>query len=260
MTVVDNSTYTITALGREVVNATASSDIHAKVEWERSCAPLSDSVDPATALRTSEERRQSMPLAERPQSEFALPRPRVCGPPGPDGSQRIPFLKDFADRHDLHYEPKPSDDGLPEVYVYSHDMVYRYAFARWWDDQAPLVLWVGVNPAKGDTEQRHRPTLDRCIRRSRELGAAGLIFANLFAARHNQPSGLRSTPDPIGAHNDEALAELSKIAGWTIAAWGQQDSLGHARALEVRRLLVRPLCLGVTASGDPRHPLYVAGA
>lgn len=263
VTVVDNFAYTITARGREVVNATGSRAIDAKVECERSFAPLSHSVDPATALRTSEERRQPMPLAERPQSEFALPRPRVCGPPGADGSQRIPFLKHFADRHDLRYEPKPpkpSNDGLPEVYVYTHDMDYRYAFARWWDDQGPLVLWVGVNPAKGDTEQRHRPTLDRCIRRSRELGAAGLIFANLFAARHNQPSGLRSTPDPIGAHNDEALAELSKIAGWTIAAWGEQDALGRARARVVRRLLVRPLCLGVTASGDPRHPLYVAGS
>ena len=106
VTVVDNFTYTITALGRAVVNATGSRAIHAKVECERSCASLSHSVDPATALRTSEERRQPMPPAERPQSEFALPRPRVCGPPGADGSQRIPFLKDFADRHDLRYEPK----------------------------------------------------------------------------------------------------------------------------------------------------------
>ena len=196
----------------------------------------------------------------REPEERSVSQSDVCSPPAADGSPRIPFLKDFSDRHNLRYEPKPSHDGLPEVYVYTHDMVYRYAFARWWDDQGPLVLWVGVNPAKGDTEQRYRPTLDRCIDRSRERGAAGLIFANLFAARHNQPSGLRSTPDPIGPHNDEALAELSKIAGWTIAAWGRQDALGRARARVVRRLLVRPLCLGVTVSGDPRHPLYVAGS
>jgi hypothetical protein len=171
--------------------------------------------------------------------------------------QKLAVLKEFADRHNLLYRTGTSPGGLPEAYAYSCDMVYRYAFARWWDTEGPLALWVGVNPGKGDTEQRQRPTLDRCICRSRAWGAAGLIFANLFAARHNEPSTLRTTSDPVGPHNDEALAELSKIADWTIVAWGRQGRPGRARAAQVVQILNKPLCLGVTTTGDPRHPLYV---
>jgi len=169
-------------------------------------------------------------------------------------------LKAFSHRHGLEYQAGKSPDGLAEVSVYSYKKVYRYAFARWWKPQGPLVLWVGVNPGTGDTEKRRRPTLERCIARSKELGAAGLMFANLFAARASKPSGLRAISDPVGPHNDEALRELSKLARWTIAAWGQQGRCGRQRAAHVRTLLRQPQCLGVTITGDPRHPLYVSAA
>jgi hypothetical protein len=60
-----------------------------------------------------------------------------------------------------------SPEGLPERYLYSPDMAYRYGFGRWWGDQdlATTDLWVLLNPATGDTEQRRRPTLERCITR-----------------------------------------------------------------------------------------------
>lgn len=137
-------------------------------------------------------------------------------------------------------------------------MAYRYAFARWWDADGPLVLWVGVNPGKGDTENRRRPTLQRCVEWSKLWGAGGMAFANLFAARHNKPSGLRRVVDPIGPHNDAALVGLSTVAYRTVAAWGVNGKLLR-RWAAVAPLLVRPVCLGVTASGQPRHPLYVRG-
>jgi hypothetical protein len=137
-------------------------------------------------------------------------------------------------------------------------MAYRYAFARWWNADGPLVLWIGINPGMGDTENRRRPTLERCIAWSQSWGAGGLAFANLFAARANKPRGLLQVPEPIGPHNDAALVALGKVAWRTVAAWG-----GHGRLLErgraVAPLLVSPVCLGITASGQPRHPLYVAG-
>ncbi len=82
------------------------------------------------------------------------------------------------------------------------------------------------------------------------------MFGNLFAARHNKPNGLRDTPDPVGPYNDEALVAMSAIAERTVVAWGNWGQL-HGRAAEVTQLLQRPFCLGVTASGQPRHPLYV---
>ena len=167
-------------------------------------------------------------------------------------------LEELAAQHDLLCRTDKSPDSLDEIYLYSRDMQYRYAFARWWRAEGPLVLWVGLNPAKGDTERRPRPTLDRCIARSRLLGGGGLIFANLFAARHNKPHGLRTTSDPVGPHNDAVLRALSELAEHTFVAWGAQGRL-HSRAAAVVPLLRRPRCLGVTANGQPRHPLYVRG-
>ncbi len=84
------------------------------------------------------------------------------------------------------------------------------------------------------------------------------MFANLFAARHNKPDGLRGTLDPIGPHNDAALVVMSAIADRTVAAWGDKGLL-QRRSAEVVRLLTRPVCLGATGKGQPRHPLYVRG-
>src|SRR5438105_1249793 len=171
--------------------------------------------------------------------------------------ERLAFLKAFAAERGLLHENHSPPGEISDSYVYSSDMRYRYAFARWWDADGPLILWVGINPGKGDTELRRRPTLERCIRWSRSWGAAGLMFANLFAARHNKPKGLRGMTDPVGPHNDAALVAMSAVAGRTVAAWGGGGGL-HDRAAAVAELLSNPLCLGVTASGQPRHPLYVS--
>jgi hypothetical protein len=170
--------------------------------------------------------------------------------------QKIAQLEQFATRRGLLYRCDAPADGLSDAYVYSHDMQYRYAFARWWAVEGPLVLWVGVNPAKGDTEQRRRPTLERCIRWSRSWGASGLLIGNLFAARHNKPKGLREAPDPVGPHNDEGLRVMTDMANRTVVAWGN-DGQRHGRPEQVAGLLSNPVCFGVTGSGAPRHPLYV---
>src|SRR5688572_21708355 len=59
--------------------------------------------------------------------------------------EQLAFLSSFADQRQLLYKSGSSPDGLAECYVYSIDMEYRYVFARWWDANGSLVLWVGVN-------------------------------------------------------------------------------------------------------------------
>jgi hypothetical protein len=165
-------------------------------------------------------------------------------------------LIDLASRNGLQYSTDDSIAEYLDVYVYSPDMLYRYAFARSWAQAGRFVLWVGVNPAKGDTEKRRRPTLERCIRWSKEWGASGLLIGNLFAVRHNTPDGLRASANPVGPHNDEALATLSRVAWRTVVAWGNDGRRG-GRAEQVAALLNQPECFGLTAAGEPRHPLYV---
>lgn len=111
-------------------------------------------------------------------------------------------------------------DGLPERYLYSQDMVFRFAFGRWWgnDDVATTAIWVLLNPATGDTERRHRPTLDRCISWSRSAGYTGLVIVNLFAFRDTDPRNLRSAPDAVGPLNDEVFRVITMAVAQTIAA------------------------------------------
>ncbi len=162
---------------------------------------------------------------------------------------------------DLRDSAGTSTEGLPERYLYSGDMVYRYAFARWWGPPHlnACDVWVLLNPATGDTEQRRRPTLDRCVARSRSDDRTGVIIVNLFAHRDTDPRALRSAADPVGPGNDETLRAVTRAGARTVAAWGAGGQLQN-RSTQVAPLLDRPLCLGTTRHGQPRHPLYVGAA
>lgn len=168
-------------------------------------------------------------------------------------------LEEFASVRALRVNRDEAPDGLPQISVYSEDMRYRYAFGRWWRTGDPFVLWVALNPATGDTERRRRPTLERCMTWSKDWGAGGLIFINLFAARDTNPKALKKIADPIGPHNDAVTRLLSPLAGCTVVAWGAKSREARSRSDVVVRQLVNPYCLGTTLHGQPRHPLYVRG-
>jgi hypothetical protein len=165
----------------------------------------------------------------------------------------------LASDHDLENRVGRSPEGLIERYLYSSDMVYRYAFGRWWGNTelATTAIWVLLNPATGDTEQRHRPTLERCISRSRAAGHTGLVIVNLFAFRDTDPRSVRTARDAIGPANDEVLRVITTAGAQTIAAWGGSGRL-NGRSAQVGPRLDSPMCLGTTQGGEPRHPLYVA--
>ena len=81
-------------------------------------------------------------------------------------------------------------------------------------------------------------------------------MVNLYAVRSTDPTQLAKFRDPVGPDNDEAIASMVGGAELVVVAWGNQ---GHRseRAGEVLRLIGSPVhCLGRTATGAPRHPLY----
>jgi len=166
----------------------------------------------------------------------------------------------LASDNDLVDQVGLSPEGLTERYLYSSNMMFRYAFGRWWGNThlATTAIWVLLNPATGDTEKRHRPTLERCISRSRAAGHTGLVIVNLFAFRDTNPRNLRTATDAVGPANDEVLRVITKAGAQTIAAWGGHGRLG-GRSGRVGPLLDSPMCLGTTQRGEPRHPLYVTG-
>ena len=52
----------------------------------------------------------------------------------------------LAAEHGLTDQAGNSPAGLPERYLYSRDMAFRYAFGRWWgiDDLATTAIWHGA--------------------------------------------------------------------------------------------------------------------
>lgn len=140
---------------------------------------------------------------------------------------------------------------------------YRYELTRRWREGGRLAGWIMLNPSTADANVND-PTIRRCIGFSAAQGYAGLVVRNLFALRSTDPRGLAAHADPVGPDNDTHLARCVEDAV-TIVAWGSSGGrLAAARAERVLAMLtdagVEPMCLGATAGGAPRHPLYVPNA
>ena len=129
---------------------------------------------------------------------------------------------------------------------------YRYWLRRHWDPILPLCAFIGLNPSTADARSDD-PTLRRNF--AKDWGYGSLLMVNLFAWRATDPGELERVADPVvpaqicGCDEPGRRPTLSSRPGATA-------SLGRARAVEA---WLRDLqCLGVTAQGMPRHPLYCA--
>ncbi len=147
----------------------------------------------------------------------------------------------------------------PSVAVFSDCEAYRYSLTRTWDDSAPRVLFVMLNPSTAD-EVQNDPTVERCERRARTLGYGAFRVTNIFAFRATDPKDMRAALDPVGPENDAVLAESAQWTTDIIAAWGVHGA-HHDRGPAVGRMLAltkAPLFhLGLSKAGHPRHPLYL---
>jgi hypothetical protein len=167
----------------------------------------------------------------------------------------------LADRHSLP-EQAGSASGRALFSPCGH---YRWWLQRLWRPEAPRLLFIGLNPSRADG--RHDdPTLRRLIGFARAWGYGSLEVVNLFARVSASPAALRRCADPVGNHCDpwirrclrrcrEADGPPGLWLGWgNGGAWRRRDRA----VLELLAAQgVRPLCLGLTAAGQPRHPLYL---
>lgn len=170
-------------------------------------------------------------------------------------------LRNFAQQHDCDFlRPAPEKDGTVREYVYSREQdgvkVHRFAYLQSWNRALPFVLWVMLNPGTGETERRRRPTLERCIKWSTHWGYGGLLIGNLFSLRTKSAKELRQSMTLTDLQNEDALRFLRSLAAETVVAWGNR---GHQLngVKPMLPILAGSVCLGLTASGQPRHPLYV---
>lgn len=140
---------------------------------------------------------------------------------------------------------------------------YRYTLSRMWEQTRgwdDTVAFLMLNPSTA-TGEEDDPTIRRCVGFAKSLGFKRLVVVNLFAYRATDPQELRRAPRRVGAHNDDAIAEVCSDRT-VICAWGSSAATVFGdRPDKVMGLLkdvgARTTCFGKTASGWPRHPLYL---
>lgn len=148
-------------------------------------------------------------------------------------------------------------DGIFKDAIISDCGNYRYRLDRVWDRTKPQVLFVMLNPSRADAKDDD-PTIRQCIALTRRWGYGGFVVANLFAFRSPDRKILHTLDDPVGPHNDATLMSLRDSQDLTICAWGNDGTL-RRRDESVFALLndggrSQVFSLGLTKSGNPRHP------
>jgi hypothetical protein len=141
---------------------------------------------------------------------------------------------------------------------FDNTATYRYNLWREWDSNAPRVGFVMLNPSRADAIVDD-PTIRRCIGFARSWGFGGLEVVNLFAYRTAHPNELRKVNNPVGVENDRYLASLNQRVDRVIVAWGNWGTWQN-RDKATLQILNREIiyCLGMTQSGQPKHPLYIS--
>jgi|SRR5665213_1470774 len=140
--------------------------------------------------------------------------------------------------------------------VFSPCRRYRYVLWRTWDDQLPRVNLVGLNPSTAD-ELSDDPTMRRCRQFAADWGFGGFIMTNLFAFRATKPDILKSTAEPVGAHNDQWLAIAASEADVVVFAWGVSGSLYERDTAVIGQIGAGAQCIALTKHRHPAHPLYL---
>lgn len=133
---------------------------------------------------------------------------------------------------------------------------YRYRLTR---GDKPRMAFVMLNPSTADADLDD-PTIRRCVGFARREGAAGIEVMNIYAFRATDPKIMRAASDPFG-DNDAHLGDLARRYSMIVCAWGASVPTDHARrtAIMLREHGAALYCLGRTISGQPKHPLYLAG-
>lgn len=151
-------------------------------------------------------------------------------------------------------------DDAYSVAAYSVCERYRYHLTRTWEPAGQKALFVMLNPSTA-TEVQNDPTVERCERRARALGFGAFRVTNIFAWRDTDPRAMKRAADPVGPANNAAILDGCTWADRIIAAWGTHGA--HLSRGPVVEALMRNTGqtiyhLGLSQSGHPKHPLYIA--
>ena len=147
--------------------------------------------------------------------------------------------------------------------VISNCGMYRYRLDRTVSDSGPVFAFFGVNPSTADASSD-----DSTVRKWRGFtqrwGGSRFIVGNVFAYRATDVRQLATVEDAFGDLIGDHTTSIITEADILVPCWGNTSkvppSLRYAFGELMDALLSsgKPVkCFGLTASGDPRHPLML---
>lgn len=142
--------------------------------------------------------------------------------------------------------------------------LFRYRLEREIDPTGRgVVALIGVNPSTADATINDH-TIRKDMGFARKHGWQRIIKGNVFAFRATDVNQLARVADPVGPDNDKHLAQIIHDADMLIPCWGRIDKVpatlrnDFSDILNMLRDSGKPvMTFGLTAGGDPRHPLML---
>ncbi|QDY42240.1 DUF1643 domain-containing protein [Candidatus Pantoea soli] len=143
---------------------------------------------------------------------------------------------------------------------------YRYRLDREVAAEGKVIAYFGVNPSYADASIDDNTVIRM---RSFTLSHQGkrFIVGNVFSYRSTNVRKLASTNDCFGLEHKFYLNQIIDEADILVPCWGSRNKLPQnlrQHLDSMLRLLLssgKPVySFGLTATGDPRHPLMLAGS
>lgn len=143
---------------------------------------------------------------------------------------------------------------------------YRFRLDRHVGAGDTVAAVIGVNPSTADAV-RNDHTVSKWRGFGMRSGWRRFIVGNVFAYRAADVRALKQVSDPFGPDYHKVMDEIVAEADVLIPCWGDRKKLPTVLRPHLDTMLARlratgkpVMCWGVTAGGDPLHPLTLAYA
>lgn len=146
--------------------------------------------------------------------------------------------------------------------LFSSCKKYRFILSRVWDDQKPMVMFIGLNPSVADAENDD-PTVRRMIGFAQDWGFGGFYIVNCFPFIATCPKKLNKwyyADDYYSAmyQNHDHISETRNKCSRVVFCWGGNEMVVNQKIDQVlKNTFPDAMVFKLNADGSPKHPLYV---
>jgi len=140
---------------------------------------------------------------------------------------------------------------------------YRYRLERELGPVGLIIAAFGVNPSKADAIIDDQ-TVNKWMGFGRRNSGRKIIIGNPHGYRATDVNELAGVSDPVGPDNWEHLRQIIADADILWPCWGSRNKLPqelHTNLYRLKQLIFESgkpvMILGLTKSGDPKHPLML---